>query len=242
MFPDQQNQNGGQPGYQPPAPQQALNGQYAVMPPLPAGQNNGHSGHNPYEFIVNPNTPKHGGNALGGDNFLKKIGLLVGGLVVVLIIAAVVISHFAPKGSTPGLTAIAQRQQEIVRIATLAVTNTTGQDTKNLATNIELSVTSNQTQIVSYLASHGTKLKAKDLALDKSSQTDTLLTNATSAGTYDSVVAQTLASQLQTYESLLQTTYKQTTSKPAKQLIQSCYDSATKLLKQAKSLPANSNS
>lgn len=231
MFPDQQNQNGGN------QPVQAPSGQYEVVPPLPAANNTGHSGHNPYEFIVNPNTPKRGRALLGGSNsFLMRIGLLVGGAVVLMIIAAIVISALAPKGSTPGLTAIAQRQQEIIRVATAAATQATGQDTKNFIANTELSVTTSQQQVISYLGSHGTKLGTKQLALDQNAQADTLLTNAATANNYDSAVVQNLTGQLQTYKELLQTTFNQTSSKAAKQLVQNAFTSADKLLAQAKSL------
>lgn len=245
MFPDQQNQTGGpQNSYQPPqtgvnsTPVQAANGQYAVVPPLPTINNVGHSGHNPYEFIVNPNTPKRGGIALGGG-FGMRIGLLVGGAVVLMILIAIVMSALAPKSSTPGLTAIAQRQQEIMRISAAAELKTNNQDTKNFVTSANLSITSSQQQITGYLATKGTKLKSKTLALDQNTQTDTLLANADSAGTYDVTAVQVITSQLQTYEGQLQASFKQTHSTQAKAVLQQCYTSADKLLAQAKQLNAN---
>jgi len=244
MFPDQQNQNGGQQGYgQGPlggvntAPQQTQNGQYAVVPPLPVGQNNGHSGHNPYEFIVNPNTPQKRGG-LAGAGFGKQIALLVGGVVVLLIIAAVALSALKPKGIGSDMLAIAQRQQEIVRLATAASQQASGQDAKNFAINTQLSVSSSQQQVVGFLTTHGTKTNEKLLALDHTAATDTLLASAANAGTYDSAVVSTLSDQLKTYEGQVQSTYKKATSKTSKQLLQNSYTSASKLLTQANSVQA----
>jgi len=218
-------------------PQQTANGQYAVVPPPSV---TGHpSGHNPYEFIVAPGVaPKHRLNLLGNSSspFLVRIGLIVGGAVMLMILAAIVISALAPKGSTPGLTAIAQRQQEIIRIAAAATTQATGQDTKNFVANTELTITSDQQKVITYLGSHGTKLDTKQLALDKNAQADTLLTKAATANNYDSAVTQNLTSQLQMYKELLQKTFNQTSSKAAKQLVQSAFAHSDKLLAQAKAI------
>jgi hypothetical protein len=234
MYPNQPNPYGRQ-------PQQGQNGQYEVVPPLPAATNGGHSGHNPYDFIVNPNTPKAQRGMFGGGGSLTMRLVIVSVVAVVLIIAGVVAaSLLGPKSITPNLTAIAQRQQEIIRLSEEAGKNISGQDTQNFASNIELSVSSSQQQLLTYLAANGTDLKAKELAAKQSSQTDTLLDNAKSAGTYDSVVVQTLTDELQTYESLLQTTYKEASGAKAKQVLKDCFTSADALLQQAKDIAAAS--
>lgn len=243
MFPDNQNQNGGQPGYgAAPAPQQpvqAPNGQYQVLPPLPVGQNNGHSGHNPYEFIVNPNTPKHRVGLAG--SFGMKIGLLVGGAALLMIVIAVLMSALGPKSVMPQLTEIAQQQQEIIRIASDASDKASGTDTTNFVTNVALSVTTSQNEVIAYATSHGQKLPPKVLALKQDAKTDTLLANAANAGTYDRTVASTLSDELTAYEGQLQKTYKATSSKKVKQLLQDCFTTASKLVQQAKNLPGNSD-
>lgn len=222
------------------APQQNPNGQYEVVPSITTVPNNGSSGHNPYEFIVATNTkpkPKFS-LSLGNSSFVARIGIILGGLVVLMIVAAILISMFTPKGSTPGLTLAAEQQEEIIRISGLATKQVTGQDASNFVTNVNISIASSQQQIIAYLGDHGVKVPPKTLALDKNSQTDTLLANAASAGNYDSVVAQTLADQLRSYQGLLRTTYQQTSSKQAKQLLQSSFTSASTLLKQYQVLSA----
>jgi len=221
----------------PPQPQAQPSGQYDVLPPLPGVQNNGHTGHNPYEFIVNPNTPKRGTSLLGGNAFVTKIVVIAGGAIVLMIIAAVALSLLGPKNSAPNMLAIAQRQQEIVRLATAAVAQAGGDDTKNFAANVAASVTSSQQQTLGYLTTHGMKkVPYKTLALDQDAQTDATLASAATAGTYDTAVVQTLSSQLQTYEQLLQTTFKETTGKNARALLQTNFANADLLVQQSKQL------
>jgi hypothetical protein len=242
MFPEQQNQPGqSYPPSQPPVarpqptppavPQQAPNGAYTVVPPLPAGQNNGHSGHNPYEFIVTPNTPKHSGKLLGGNAFLAKIGLLVGGAIVIMIMAAVLLNALVPnKGGTAELTTIAQQQQELIRVATIGSEQAQGQAAQNFAASVQYGLTSDQNQLLQYLAGQGKKVGTKTLALKQNSKTDQLLADAASAGNFDTVFTQTVTDQLATYQKTLETTYKATSGKNAKALLQSEYSAAGTLI------------
>jgi hypothetical protein len=236
MFPDQQNQSGVNS-----TPQQAPNGQYQVLPPLPTVSNTGHSGHNPYEFIVNPNTPKRGGNLFGSNSSVAmRLAIMLGGLVAVIILISLLVSAFSPKSNvTADMIALAQRQQEIVRVATGASQQATGQDTKNFVANAQVSVASSQQQTVAYLVAHGKKLNAKTLSLDKSAQTDTVLADAATANNYDAAVVQSLTTQLRTYEGQLTALYKESHVPQTKKQLQAAYDSADGLLKQAKPLSLN---
>jgi hypothetical protein len=244
MFPEQPQQNGQQPHYtpaQPPygtgVPQQHVNGQYEVLPPLPNGQNNGHSGHNPYEFIVNPNTAKRRGSLLSSNAFVTKIAVIAGGAVLLMIVAGVVISALAPKSNAPDLLAIAQRQQEIIRVSSSATTLAAGDDTKNLVTNINVTLTSDKMLTLSYLMAHGMKkVPAKTLALDKSAETDNTLASAATAGNYDAAAVQNLTGQLQTYERLLQKAYNETHGPIGRKLLQTDFTNADLLLQQAKKI------
>ena len=232
---------GAAPQFQQPQPQyqqqfrQNVNGQYEVVPPP---VNGGRSGHNPYEFIVAPNVGRTSGLGvnLTSGNFLMKMGLLVGAVVVVLIIAGILISSLAPKGSVPGLISITQRQQEIIRISTEATTEAQNEDTKNFVADVEATVTTSQTNILGFLTTHGTKVSPKQLALDKDAQTDTQLTAAASANNYDITATEQLAGQLQTYDALLQTTFSQSNSATVKQMLQADYNGSQLLLKQAKNI------
>ncbi len=233
MSPDQQNPYGQQ-------PQPNGSGQYSVVPPIPATPNTGHSGHNPYEFIVAAGPKRSSGFHLNNSTLLTRLVIATVGLIVLVVIALVAVAMLSPKGSTPGLTATAERQQEILRVASAAAQQASDQDTLNFIANVNLSVSSSKYQVVSYLSKHGVKLDTKTLALDYSSQTDTTLKAAQSAGTYNSAVVQNLVDQLTTYQSLLRSTYQQTTNKTAKALLQTSFASADKLLLQAKNIQARS--
>jgi hypothetical protein len=251
MFPEQpQQQNGSQPQYAPPQPQQQYGyappqpnqqGQYDVLPPLPTMQNNGHTGHNPYEFIVNPNQPKRKGKLFGGDAFLMRLALIAGGAVVLMIVAGVIISAMGPKSNTASLLGVAERQQEIIRIAKDAGTQATGSDVQNFAASVLATVTSDQVKTITYLKANGMKkIPTKTLNLDQSAQTDATLAAAATAGTYDTAVMQNLSSQLATYEQLLQSSYKLTTGKNGKALLQTSFKSADALAQQAKTVSGTS--
>jgi hypothetical protein len=233
MSPDQQPHN---PYDQAP---QRTNGQYEVVPPPVPVNAIGPSGHNPYEFIIAAQPKKRGFSLrLGTDkkSMLIWLGLLLGGVAVVLVVVSIAISVLAPKGSIPGMIAIAQRQQEIIRVADAASRQATTQDVLNLATNADLSLITNQQQVLTFLTTHNTKLKPTVLALDHDAQTDATLANAATTNTYDSAVVQNLSSQLQAYETLLQTTAKQTKNPKTRALLQICFTTADKLLKQAKAV------
>lgn len=219
-------------------------GHYEVVPTPQPIQNDGRSGHNPYDFIVNPNSqtrPGLGLSSLLGGSLMGRVALLGGGLVVIMIVVAVLMSALSPKSVTPELISITQRQQEIIRVSTAAVNQTTSSDAKNFVTNVEASVTTSQVQVIAYLASHGQKLNNKTLGLDKDPQTDAQLTNAATANNYDSAVTQNMITQLQNYEGQLQTAFNATSSVTLKATLQNNYNTANLLLKQAQTLQAELN-
>jgi hypothetical protein len=216
--------------------QQHPSGQYEVVPPPMPGQNTGHSGHNPYDFIVNPNAVKARTGFGGGGSFIKRIVLLAVGVVALFVIGGILISSLAPKGSVPGLISIAERQQEIIRVSTAATQLATTQDGQNLVNNVEVSVTTSQQRLLAYLAAHGVKVGTGTLGSDYSSQTNATLANAAAANDYDLAVAQNLSLQLQAYKALLQSTFKLASNKQTQLLLQSDYNGANLLLKQANKL------
>jgi hypothetical protein len=192
---------------------------------------------NPYDFIVNPPAqPKQ--TSLGGGNKALRLLIGIGGIAVVLIVAAVVLTSVFAKGESPeSLTSIVQQQQEIVRIATLGEQQSTSDTTKNLAYNIDLSVSTSQSQLVSYLAARGTKLDEKQLVLKQDAKTDTLLANAKATSTYDSALNKVLVAQLQAYLSDLQKAFDTTSSLELKKILKQNYQAGKTLLAQASTAP-----
>ena len=210
------------------APQQADNGQYAVVPPPSI---TGHpTGHNVYEFIVNPNNPQKSGGLFKGNKFLQKIAVLVGGTVLLLTVLGILISVFVPNNnSTATLTSIAQQQQEIIRVATLGA-RATSQDTQNFAATTQYTLMTSQGQVITYLGQHGTKLSAKQLAVGHDATTDATLTAATATSTFDSALKDSLISQLKTYRAALSKAYTASSNKTVKTLLQKSDNSARILL------------
>jgi hypothetical protein len=238
MYPDQQNQPG-QNGYRPAPMQQNSSGHYEVVPPV--NNTPGASGHNPYEFIVSPNNGKHGMYGGGGFVFNKQMLIIVGGLVTLLLVLGSAFVLFKPKSNLPGLVAVAQRQQEIIRISSDATKKTSTQDASNFVTGTQLAMITSQQKMLTYLAAHDIKPKPKTLALDADPKTDALLVSAASANNYDTTVVQVLRDELVTYEKLLQTSYKEAKTNTAKQALKDCFGTADALVKQAQDLqPADS--
>jgi hypothetical protein len=168
---------------------------------------------------------------VGGNKFWLQIGAVVGGAIVLMIVAAVVLNALVPnKSSVAELTTIAEEQQELIRVATLGANQATGQDTKNFATTVQLGITSSQNDVLSYLASHGHKLTTKQLTLKRDAATDQLLTAATATSTFDTALSHNLIDQLHTYQTSLQNTYKTAGNAAAKTLLQKNYSAATLLL------------
>lgn len=200
------------------------------------------SGQNPYDFILNPpKAPKTSPLAKlpGGSNpFVMRIALLVGGAIVLMIIAAIV-SSLLTKGSTANATAlidIAQTQAELIRVSDQGVNNATQQSVKNLAITAKLSARTQQTQLINYLATQGTTVNAKQLTLKRNAQTDQKFTTAQQTGTFDTVFAQEMQTELQTYASSLKQLFNTATGENERSLLSTDYTQAQLLISQ---IPSN---
>jgi hypothetical protein len=239
MFPDQNQQNGGQQPYQPPqqpsnygpapaTPQQSYD---TLPPPSPVGHP---SGHNPYEFIVNPNTPKRSALKLfGGDPFLTKIALIIGGALGLMAVIALAAATLIPSTSSSlALTEIAQQQQEIIRVATAGSNQATAPSVRNYAVSTQYSVVTNQREVLQYLSKSGTNLSSKEIELKKNSQTDALLAAAKATSTYDEALRESLTTQLTDYQESLKTAYDATSNTETRALLQKSFAAAALLVQQ----------
>lgn len=204
-----------------------------AQPSQPASPAN--SGNNPYEFILNPDTTHH--KAPSNDSLLKRVIVIVGIVVIIAIIGVIVARLVVPKDSSvQQVTAIAQEQQELVRVATYIVSHTKNTDLINFAINTEMSVDTNQQASVEYAANRGVELGEEQLALKKDTKTDTLLSAAISTNTFDSTAAQTLTSQLNTYQINLKKAYNASSGQKARAVLQASYDTAVTLAAQGTEL------
>ncbi|MCA9327782.1 hypothetical protein KDA14_04610 [Candidatus Saccharibacteria bacterium] len=200
----------------------------APNPPAPAtpGSNN------PYDFIVNP-APVPKKSLLTSSNGPMKLLVLIGFVAGAIILVAVVFTLiFSKSSTTPTLTTIVQEQQELIRIATQGEAKASDEATKAYAYNVDLSISTNQQQLLSYLSKHGTTVKEKELALKKDPATDKLLTNAQATSTYDSTLKKVLATQLQTYLTDIQTAFKETSNADLKTILNKSFTAGKTLLTQ----------
>ena len=213
-------------------PQQNPAGGFGVVPPLPTpAATVPHSGHNPYEFMMTPKEKPKTSLFKGGKSSASRLLFIVLSAGLIVVVLAIVVSALLPKNSsTQSLTAIAQAQQEIMRVASQGERQATGETTKGLAYTVDLSVGTSQTQLLNYLSTRNTKLSAKQLNLTLDENTDTMLEAAQASSTYDSALKKKLAEQLKTYLTDVQQTYKSASNAQLKQILDSSYSAGKVLL------------
>ncbi len=210
---------------------QQQNGQYPSTPPVhPPAPQPGTPGHDPYDFILNPQRPAKPPVRLlpTGNSTLQRVAIAGGGLVVLIILFAIVASILGNSGKsgTTGITTVAQEQTELARIATDGVLNATSPTAQNLASTVQVTMTSAQAQTVAYLTSTGHKLSTKTLALKQSATTDTTLQNAKAASTYDAAFTTIIQSELTSYETSLRTAFVAKPGPKGQALLQSQFNAA----------------
>jgi hypothetical protein len=197
-------------------------------------------GHNPYDFILNPPKPatQHplGGlpiPKIGRHSLLFQVSILVGGAAIVMIVIAVIVSALAgSKINTADLTDLAAQQTELIRVANLGSGIVTQSSNQDLAINTQLTIQTDNSALVSFMATQGMNLSPKQLAADQSAQTTLQLQNAQANSTSDTVFAQVMQSEIQSYMSSLRKDDNEATDRTLKQLLGNDYTQAALLLKQ----------
>jgi hypothetical protein len=186
-----------------------------------------------YDFIVNPNQPVHNRSVGGPSSMIGRI-LVVGGGLIVLIIAFVIIKGLlSGGGNAAAMLGVVQDQQELIHLASgAAMQQTISTTNKNFAITTQLAITSEQTQLLTYLAAQHQKISMTQQSLKISSATDTELTNSLAASTYDQTFQQVLQSELTNYGSALKLAYKQTSGPKGRKLLTDEYKTASLLQQQ----------
>ncbi len=190
----------------------------------------------PYKFIMEPPKPpraaKFSFRNIGGNSFMVKLVLLIGGAVILMIISAIVINiFFSNKTNIEDVVGIVQTENEIARVAaqgTKAVTV----PVQNAAVTTQLTLTTQQQAWTAFLAKQGRKISPKELVLKKDANTDKQLTQARATSTYDLTLTQLLRTQLEAYKGLLKNAYDNASNKQEKVLLESHYKQTNLLLEQ----------
>ncbi len=186
----------------------------------------------PYKFIFDPNK-EPAKKLLPSTNTKRgRILIIAVGLIVLLIIISLVSSLITNAGQagTKDLIELAQRQQEIVRVAQIGVTKSKGQDARNLATNTQLTVASDQQQLLVKLKKSKKKISSKELGLRLNNRTDVLLRQADQNNQFDETFTKTITSQLTTYQKAITKSYGTNTDKTIRGLLKTEYNNATTLI------------
>lgn len=202
------------------------------------------SDQNPYDFIMNPGAaPVKKPLGLGGKNsFFVKIGLIAGGAIVFMIVAAIVINSLTgDKTNTADLQTLAATQTEIARVASKGTSGSS--DTvavRSFAVSTQLTMLTQQHATINFLATKNVKMNTKKLAAGLNSQTDAKLQAASSSSTFDSVFVGVMKDELAAYLANLETYYKNATNNDVKALLQNDFRQTQMLQQQLPAVPADS--
>lgn len=166
-----------------------------------------------FSFITEPANPfpnpKKSPFGPGSSSLLGKLAL-VGGLIVVIIVAFVLIKSSLGGNSfdSAPLVTVAADQQELTHLtANLSQKQGLAVSTLNSANTIQLTMPEAQGKLLAYLKKNGVKVSTKQLGTKASSSTDTLLSTAYTNGTYDQAYQTVISGQLKTYMRDLKAAY-----------------------------------
>ena len=217
---------------QPQPPQQLQSQQPGLQQPEVTGP------HPPaYDFIMNPNQPPPKKAGLPGGNSTATRALFFSGAIFLLLVGFMIVRSILSGGSNlSSFVSVAQDQQALIHLTTnaaeqddLSVSN------QNFAATAQLSLTSAQTGLVTYLQDNGQKVDVKQLSAKISTATDERLTTAAAATTYNQTFQEIMKTKLTDYISHLQQTYDQSEGETGRALLSDQYDQAQLLLTQLES-------
>lgn len=165
-----------------------------------------------YSFIMEP--PKPGRPSLfggaGKNSMLMRIAIMGGGLVLLLVVFSVVKGAMGGGGNyQQAMFGVAQDQYALKHYAAQGVQNANASDLKNFAVTAETSLDSEESQVISYLATNKYKVNAKLLPLKVDKATDAQLVAAVSASNFDSTFSDTMKTKLATYQADLKQVFTQ---------------------------------
>src|SRR5258708_12169696 len=85
---------------------------------------------NPYDFMLNQDMPPKGRLSLFGGSFVRTIGLLVGGALLIMLLTVILINIFGHHDTSKvDFQSLAQTKNKLVRITTLPTQHPTQQHT-----------------------------------------------------------------------------------------------------------------
>jgi hypothetical protein len=191
-----------------------------------------------YDFFMNPQKPPKQSPLTrysSGNSLAVRLVVIVAIAFGVMILLSIVISALGGGNNKSNLIVVAQDQNELIRVAGLANTsgaNQSSQQTQNFAQSASLSISSDQTVLLNFMAAHVGKPNPHQLTATKDLTTDSALNNSIASSSFDSTFTSVMQKQLTNYQSALKTAYASSHSITEKQLLNNDYLNAALLLQQ----------
>ncbi len=183
-----------------------------------------------FDFITNPVQPKRPGLFSPGGSKERKLMLIAGGLGVLTVVILLFAVLFGGNGSDADkLIVLAQKQQEIIRVAGLSDSKNSTNETQNFAQTSLLTVSSQQQGLIAQIKKTK-KVSTATLGRAKNTKTDDTLNAAKSNGRFDDIFVETLKSELAKYQESVKSTYDSISDSTSKELLNNDYDDISLLL------------
>lgn len=191
----------------------------------------------PYDFFMANQAPEEKKGLLGkkGSGSPSKLVLIaVGGVGLVVLLG--IVALFLPKGETKlELVAVAQSQNETLRICNEGGKEAKLQSTRSFVTNCSLSLISEQRTLLAVMSRSGVATDEATLSAGRNAKTDSQLASAKSASNYDETFVNVAEAQLAIYSRSIQAAAAApTATETEKKVLSDQYTSAQLLLQQLK--------
>lgn len=171
--------------------------------------------------------------SFGGGSMTKRIVILLAGVLLLVIGVSVVKGALGGSNQVvPDLVSLVQDQEAMLHITGNAAQNVSETNLQNFNATAQMSLQSEQSQLILYLQQSGRKLSNKEVLLKISSRYDTQLTNALSSSTYDPTYKSIMQQELQVYQRDIKQAFYQEKGPVGRSMLNSDYQAAGLLLKQ----------
>jgi hypothetical protein len=183
-----------------------------------------------YGFIMNPQQAPKASPFSG----LGKKQLIVLGVAAVVVLGIVGGVIYSAANSGPSnkeqLLAVAQQQNEIIRISDIALKEAKGIPARNLATTAKLSLRSDQSSLIAALKAQNVKVGAPQLKAGQDKTNDAKLTEGTQNNRFDEAYMTLVQSALVKYQRSLDAVYKTTVSVSLRATLKAQYQHASLII------------
>jgi hypothetical protein len=182
------------------------------------------------DFMLKNQAPAKRG--FGLPALSKPIKIMLGAILAVILLVIISSALSGHKGgATKDITAALARGQETLRVTQLTQQQLKFQDpnTQALAATVNVTLSSDQQQLLAYLSKNHTKVSKVQLASDIDKTTDTNLQSASQNNSLDSAYVSYLKDSLSKYQADLQAAYN-AAGPNGKAILKSAYDGTTTLL------------